>query len=193
MQPLTADDLSQPASLIQSATWHENKNSDENAGQGIDNAYSAHYSTGRQVSCLAPCHTGLSEREEGAVKAEEANRHLEYLGYESHALGRSTRPGLLSTRRFPVMLAVLCALILVGMAVYAACPRLSSVVLAQTGQDVSEDVVVAPSPVDTDDSFGTIQANGGPADWNYSGQHFSYECVGPWYPILVGLLACPGQ
>ena len=127
------------------------------------------------------------------MKAEEANRHLEYLGYESCDSSRSTRPGLLSSGRFPVVMAVLCALILVGMAVYAACPGLSSVVLAQTGQDVQEDVLLVPSPSDMDDFFDTLQANAGPADRNYSGQHFSYKCVGPYYPILVGLLACPGQ
>jgi len=127
------------------------------------------------------------------VKAEEANRHLEYLGYESCDSSRSTRPGLLSSGRFPVVMAVLCALILVGMAVYAACPGLSSVVLAQTGQDVQEDVVAAPSPMDTSDSSEPMLTNAGPADRNYSGQHFSHKCVGPYYPILVGLLACPGQ
>jgi len=90
-------------------------------------------------------------------------------------------------------MAVLCALILVGMAVYAACPRLSSVVLARTGQDAPEDVIRVPSPVDTEDSLDTLQANGGPPDWNYNGRRFSYECVGACYPFLVGLLACPGQ
>jgi hypothetical protein len=120
----------------------------------------------------------------GQVKAEEVNRHLEYLGYEGYASGQPTRPGLLSTRRFPVVMAVLCALILVGMGVYAACPRSSSVVLAQTGQNTQEDVVAVPSPADTDDSFDTLQANG---------QHFSYKCVGPYYPILAGLLACRGE
>ena len=127
------------------------------------------------------------------MKAEEVNRNLEYLGYEGYALSRSTRPGLLSSRRFPLVMAVLCALILVGMAVYAACPRLSSVVLAQTEQNTWEDVVAAPSPMDTSDSSEPMLTNAGPADWNYNGQHFSYKCVGPWYPILVGLLACPGQ
>jgi len=127
------------------------------------------------------------------VKEEEVNRHLEYLGYEGYALGRSTRPGLLSTARFPIVMAVLCALILVGMAACAAYPRLSSVVLAQTEQNTWEDVVAAPSPMDTSDSSDPMGADAGPADWNYNGQHFSYKCVGPWYPILVGLLACPGQ
>jgi hypothetical protein len=127
------------------------------------------------------------------VKAEEVNRHLEYLGYEGHTLGQPTRPGLLSTGRFPIVMAVLCALILVVVAVCAAYPRLSAVVLAQTEQNTQENVVAVPSPADTDDSYDTFQANGGPADWNYNGQHFSYKCVGPYYPILVGLLAGPGQ
>ena len=127
------------------------------------------------------------------MKEEEVNRHLEYLGYEGYALGRSTRPGLLSTARFPIVMAVLCALILVGMAACAAYPRLSSVVLAQTEQNTQEDVVAAPSPVDTDNAFDTLQANGGPADSNGSRQHFSYKCVGPYYPILAGLLACRGE
>ena len=127
------------------------------------------------------------------MKEEEVNRHLEYLGHEGYALGRSTRPGLLSTARFPIVMAVLCALILVGMAACAAYPRLSSVVLAQTEQNTQEDVVAAPSPVDTDDSFDTLQTNGGPADRNGSGQRFSYNCVGPYYPILAGLLACRGE
>jgi hypothetical protein len=127
------------------------------------------------------------------VKAEEANRHLEYLGYETYVSGLPATPGLLSTTRFPLLMAVLCALILVVVAVCAAYPRLSAVVLAQTEQNTQEDVVAVPSPVDTDDSYDTLQANGGPADWNYNGQHFSYKCVGPYYPILVGLLACHGE
>jgi hypothetical protein len=127
------------------------------------------------------------------VKAEEAIRHLEYFGYEGHDLGRLTRPGPFPTARFPVVIALLCALILVGMAVYSACPRLSWVALAQTAQSTPENLVAVPSPVDTGDSFDTMQANEGPADWNHNGQHFSYKCVGPYYPILVGLLACRGE
>jgi hypothetical protein len=126
-----------------------------------------------------------------AVKAEEVNRYLGYLGCETHDLDRATRPGLLSTKHLPAAMAVLCALILVGMAVYAARPRESSVILAQEGQSISEDIVLVPSPLDTGDSFDTSQASGGAAD-SYYLQHISYECNGPWYPILVGLLACPG-
>ena len=127
------------------------------------------------------------------MKAEEANRHLEYLGYETYVSGLPPTAGLLSTRRFPLLMAVLCALILVVVAVCAAYPRLSAVVLAQTEQNTQENVVAVPYPVDTDDSYDTLQGNGGPADWNYDGQRFSYECVGACYPFLEGLLACPGQ
>ena len=121
----------------------------------------------------------------GQVKAEEINRHLEYLGYEGYALGQPTRPCLLSRRSLPIAMAVvLCALILVGMAAYVASPRLSSLVLARTEQNTQEGGVTVPSPADADDTFDTLQANG---------QHFSYKCVGPYYPILVGLLACHGE
>jgi hypothetical protein len=127
------------------------------------------------------------------VKAEEVSRHLEYLGYEGHALDPPMTPSILSARRFPILMAVMCALILVVVVVCAAYPRLSAVVLAQTEQNTQEDVVAAPSPADTDDFFDTLQANEGPADQDLSGQHFSYKCVGPYYPILVGLLACHGE
>lgn len=127
------------------------------------------------------------------MKAEEAIRHLEYFGYEGHDLARLTGPGLFPRARLPVVIALVCALIVVGMAVYSACPRPSWVALARTAQSTTEDVAAVPSPVDTSDSFETFQTNGGPPDWNYNGQHFSYECVGPWYPILVGLLAGPGE
>jgi hypothetical protein len=120
------------------------------------------------------------------VKAEEANRYLGYLGCEPQSLDWAPRPGLRSTKHLCVVVALLCALILVGMAVYAARPGETSVALVQVGQSVSEDVNSVASPLDLS---GSSDATGPSVR---RGQNFSYECVGPWYPILVGLLASPG-
>jgi hypothetical protein len=126
-----------------------------------------------------------------AVKAEEASRYLGYFGCETRDLVSARRPGLLSTRHLPVVMGVLCALILVGMAVYAARPHESSAILAQERQSISEDSAVVSSPLDTGASLNTSQASGSAAD-SYYLQHISPECNGPWYPFLVGLLACRG-
>ena len=125
------------------------------------------------------------------VKAEEASRYLEYLGWETRDLGRANRLSLLSMKHLSIVVGALCALIMVGMAAYAAIPRVSSATVVQEGQSISEDMVHSPSPLDTGDSFGTSQASGGAVDSYYS-QHISPECNGPWYPFLVGLLACRG-
>ena len=128
--------------------------------------------------------------EEEAVKAEEGGRGMECLGYEAGESGPVTGASLAARRLFVVAVFAFTALVLLGV-VYTAVryyARGTLVPMAQT-RTISEDIVVVPYSVDTGDSFDTSQANEDEAD----GQHVSYKCTGPYYPILVGLLACPGQ
>jgi hypothetical protein len=115
---------------------------------------------------------------------------MELLGYEAGESGPVTGASFLSRKDCGVAVVVFVALVLLGV-VYTVvhCHAGETLVpMAQT-RTISEDIVVVPSPVDTGDFFDTSQANEDEAN----GQDVSYKCIGPYYPILVGLLACPGQ
>jgi hypothetical protein len=132
-------------------------------------------------------------REGRTVKAEEVKRYLEYLGYETQDLNPVVSVSRVSRKRFALLAVVLCGLILVGMAAYATRPHKSSVALAQVADSISDDLDPTGDPLSTNDLSDAGENMDPLVCWGYQRQNFSYKCVGPYYPILVGLLACHGE
>ena len=133
------------------------------------------------------------------MKADEAVRYLGYLSYETQHLAPVPRTRHLSRKRLLIFVVVLCTLTLVVVGGYALPAGKSSAVLAQPQQSISKDFNTADSmtPERT-----LLRANGPGSEFisSYSRctscwfkpPRITPCCVGPWYVLVTGLLACPG-
>ena len=137
-------------------------------------------------------------REEEAVKAEEAGKDQEFLGYEARESGPVTGADSFSSKYCRVAVVVLVALILLGV-VYIVVrhnDRGSWLAMGEPKQTISEDIPATAFPSPTDDSLVSIRANDeGPAwpAWSPSRPKSTAYCLGYWYPIVAAFYACPGE
>ncbi len=124
------------------------------------------------------------------MKAEEVNRYLEYLGCNAQDTAPVMRESLLSRRCSGIAVVVLAVIVLVGVAYagFSSNPREGSAAIAQTEQTLLEDVPSATPPL-TENPLASSKVS----DYRVTLSPVSAECYGPWYPILLGLLACPGE
>jgi hypothetical protein len=141
---------------------------------------------------------GLSMREEEAVKAEEAGKGQEFLGYEALESGPVIGASPLSRKYCGAAVVVLVALLLLGV-VYITIRHHdgeSWFAMGEPKQTISEDIPATAFPSPTDDSLVSIRANDeGPAwpAWSPSLPKSTAYCLGYWYPIVAAFYACPGE
>lgn len=131
------------------------------------------------------------------MKAEEAGKDQEFLGYEARESGPVTGADFFSSKYCRVAVVVLVALILLGV-VYIVVRHHDTgnwLAMGEPKQTISEDIPATAFPSPTDDSLVSIRANDeGPAwTWSPSVPRASRSCLGYWYPIVVAFYACPGE
>ena len=119
--------------------------------------------------------------EKKTVKAGEARKCLEYLGYEAENATRVTKVRLPSRKHSGILIVVLGALVVLGVVYIVARSEMRRTVepVAQTSQTISED---ASNVGD----FGTSE------DPSVPGYSLPSECFGFWLPVVRGLLARSG-
>jgi hypothetical protein len=126
------------------------------------------------------------------VKTRETNRYLDYLGLEPQVPAPAADQAYLSRGRVGAALIILTILALLGV-LYGLARHTTGDTLArtaQTDQNALEDEA-ATSPLFSGGPVGSIEACDDPECWNTA--RFSAECVGWWYPILLGITARSGE
>lgn len=132
-------------------------------------------------------------REEVTVRADEATRYLAYLGYETQSFTCVPRTVHPSRKGLLIFVGVVCAVILVGVAAASLRSDQPSTALAQPGQSISDDVPTGAYALSADGPSTSFRNGASGFTWVPDRPRFTVGCVGPWYPILLGLYACPGQ